>query len=298
MKKHICQAVSVLAAATFLSGCFIITKNAQEVTKKRPLTMIFFGNSFTLASGASEASEMNGIPGLVQQIAKAAGFPEPLVQKSAVGGKTLEWHLANKTQDITVPPQLTSLGTLHKPYKWDYVILQEYSTRPTTPNNSRPGSKMGCPTRFTEDAYLLYKLVEGTNPNAKVVLYETWARSPKHKGMYPKFFTDPNEFQTQLHSYYFQAADEINKRAGKEIAVVAPAGEAWQKLEFSRKLYCHDLYHGSNQGYLLNAMVIFSTIYRKKVSGIDLSKLCQKLNIPKEACRKLANTADSIFIEY
>ena len=93
--------------------------------------MIFFGNSFTLASGASEASEMNGIPGLVQQIAKAAGFPEPLVQKSAVGGKTLEWHLANKTQDITVPPQLTSLGTLHKPYKWDYVILQEYSTRPT-----------------------------------------------------------------------------------------------------------------------------------------------------------------------
>ncbi len=291
MFKHICQAVPILATVAIITGCTVTTQQETNLTQ-RPLKMIFFGNSFTLASGAKQAAKMNGIPGLVQQIAKAAGFPEPFVQKSAVGGKTLEWHLANKTQDITRPRLYKGMPA--GPHVWDYVILQEYSTRPTSPDNSRPGSKMGCPKRFSTDAYLLYREVRDIYPSVKVVLYETWARSPKYKGMYPRFFKDPDEFQNQLHKYYYLAAEELNERAGKNVATVAPAGDAWQKLGFARKLYCYDLYHGSNQGYLLNAMVIFSTIYKKKVSGIDLSELCKKLNISEEDCKELAKTADSV----
>lgn len=252
--------------------------------------IIFFGNSYTFGAGSKIVKDkMNGVPGLTQRIAKAAGYPAPNVQKSTQGGKTLEWHTANKIGTIDNPDQL---GSKFKDCKWDYVVLQDYSTRATSFRTKNKNS--GYPTKTLYFAHTLLEEVRKNNPDAKAVMYQTWARHPKKEGFYPTPYEDPIAFQADLRFYYGMTTDYLNHRLGEGTAKMAPCGSAWEKLNFKRELYSNDLHHGATPGYLLNAMVIYRTIYGGKVSNIDLSELFKTLKISEKDGKELAAVADSM----
>ena len=257
---------------------------------EKPLNLLFFGNSFTTGSGGREAVALNGVPGLLKEVAIAAGKKAPNVQKSVSGGKTLEWHVANNTKTIREPNQLAKL---EGEVIWDYVVMQEQSLRPTEPQGDE--YKFGRPDLLIQSAFDLYEKVKDHSPSVKVILYETWARHPTKPGFYPKPFKDPSDFQAQLRKNYTAAAENINKKSGSKVATMAPAGDAWEALGFPLELYAGDRYHAGNQGSLLNALVIYRVIYGGKVSCLNLSHLGTQLKIEEADLQKLKNAADSVW---
>lgn len=263
----------------------------EREKQNKALNIIFFGNSYTMAVGSSEAVDLNGIPGIVQSIAEAAAYQVPNVQRTATGGKTLEWHCENSLQNIDNPSQLKESDDI----VWDFVVLQDFSTRPLAVKELYEGdTDSGEPALTFKYGEEIVSNVREKSPNAQVVMYETWARHGSLENFYPAPFKNTSQFQNQLRSSYKMAADYIDMIQGEKISRVAPVGDAWSKLDFARDLYCDDRHHASAKGSLLNAMVIFRTIYGGKVSGLDLTELCATIKVSSEDCRIIKEIADSM----
>jgi hypothetical protein len=149
---------------------------------------------------------------------------------------------------------------------WDYVVLQEYSTKPT--DNVGPASV------FKADATFLYDRVKASSPLAQIILYETWARHEDHS-IYPDTFTNRIQMQTQLNTHYHDCADNYiptnSTAAVKTDVTVAPAGHAWHAnyLDLNLMLHGGDLYHAGSLGEYLNSLAIYSTIYQSPVTGLS-----------------------------
>ena len=231
----------------------------------KALRIFFIGNSFTLGGP---------VPTLVGSLAGGAGFPKPHIEYSAVGGYTLSKHraLAKSTSGVAKGG-------------WDYVVLQEYSTKPT--------DNMGNPAGFKQDATWFYDLTKKHSPKAWVVLYETWARHKDHS-YYPSKFKYPAEMQAQLRKHYNDAAKGyIPKNAKATIKThvkVAPAGDAWEKHLAQPSplgLHASDKYHASKLGAYLNAAVIFSTVYGCKAKGLP------SLTLTAADAARLQSSADA-----
>ena len=219
---------------------------ATTLKADTPLNILFIGNSFT-----------NGgpIPTVVQSIALDAGWASPNVTNAAVDGQSLSYHRTS----ATTLAHIDSGG-------WDYVVLQEYSTKPT--DNVGPASV------FKADATFLYDRVKASSPAAQIVLYETWARHEDHS-IYPGTFTNRIQMQTQLNTHYHDCADNYiptnSSAAVKTDVTVAPAGQAWHAnyLDLNLMLHGGDLYHAGSLGQYLNSLAIYSTIYQSSVTGLS-----------------------------
>src|SRR6201999_4349769 len=74
------------------------------------------------------------------------------------GGKDWAWHLAQPATDKALAS---------KPWTW--VVLQDYSTRPT---------HLGHVAEFIRDGEAFSEKIAQNSPHAAIVLYETWARPP------------------------------------------------------------------------------------------------------------------------
>ncbi len=211
----------------------------------RPLRLAFIGNSFT---------HQGPVPVLVRDIAAGVGWPEPEVDYNAPGGETLSGHR-------TLPDTLALVDA----GDWDFVVVQEYSTRPT--------DNIGDPAQFKTDAAWFYDRIKAASPQAQVVLYETWARHPDHS-FYPGSFTDPAQMQAQLRLHYNDAADNYipaNALFSPSTDVqVAPVGDAWElhlAAAGALRLHGSDDYHAGENGRYLNALVLYSTIYGVVADG-------------------------------
>ncbi len=214
-----------------------------------PASTFFVGNSFTFGGP---------VPRLVEDLAIYAGWPEPNVEYRAVPGRTLAWHRADDTDPEGAPRRIAE--------GWDVVVLQEQSTRPT--------DQLGDPDRFKEDATWFYDQVEAANPDARVILYETWARRFDH-AYYPDRFTDPAMMQAELRFHYYDAAERyiptFSSAARSTDVQVAPCGDAWE-LQLAGgeppRLHASDGWHASAAGAYLNALVIYGTIYGSLTDGL------------------------------
>ena len=214
-------------------------------TGDRPLRLLFVGNSFTHGGP---------VPHLVRSVAADAGWPEPAVEYAAPGGYTLERH-----RDRAATLRKVDRGD------WDVVVLQEYSTRPT--------DNAGDPDRFKRDATWFAERIREHSPDARIVLFETWARHPDH-GIYDGTFDSPTQMQAQLRTHYNDAADNYVPEQTDDIAEddiqVAPVGDAWEnhlKEMDAARLHASDDYHAGKAGQYLNALVIYSIIYRRSVEA-------------------------------
>lgn len=210
-----------------------------------PGSMFFVGNSFTFEGP---------VPELVRQLAFTAGFPDPVVEYRAVGGQSLRFH----REDTSAESAGMRVGS-----GWDVVVLQDFSTRPT-----HAGDAEG----FKEDANWFHDRALEANEDCRVVLYETWARHPDH-GVYPRTYANFADMQAQLRFHYFDAAETFipaNSLFTPNV-VVAPVGDAWElelTMHGDTRLHGGDDYHAGPAGQYLNALVLYSTIYHRRATGL------------------------------
>ncbi|MBW2630717.1 MAG: SGNH/GDSL hydrolase family protein [Deltaproteobacteria bacterium] len=175
--------------------------------------VLFIGNSYTY---------FNNMPFILESLSSAAGKAME-AQIVTRGGKTLQWHWHN-------PQTLDTLDQEH----WDFVVLQEQSTRPV----DEPEQMRRTVARF---ASRIRK--SGGTP----LLYLTWARQ-----RIP-------EMQEALTKTYLSIAQEFD-------TWIAPVGPAWAKaLADSPELTLHmeDESHPNILGSYLAACVFYAVLFRE-----------------------------------
>jgi hypothetical protein len=184
------------------------------------LRVLFVGNSYTY---------VNRLPEMIRQMSLAAKERRPLEYRLiAPGGYTLEqhWHGGAVAQAIAEGG-------------WDYVVLQEQSTRP-----------ISNPANMHRFARLFDHEVRKTG--AKLVLYVTWARK-----------NAPDQ-QKPLTAAYSAIAQELG-------ALSCPVGPAWANVLKRRpdlELYQSDGSHPSPAGSYLGACVFYNVLYGKSPAGL------------------------------
>jgi hypothetical protein len=183
------------------------------------LKVLFVGNSFTFA---------NDMPRQLADLVAPDGTCGPIeFTQITPPGETLQGHW-------NTPSTITTLRNR----TWDYVVLQEQSTR-----------SFENPELFFQYARLWGQVIRdiGTEP----LFFVTWARR------------DQPEKQAAITAAYTAAAGEMQAR-------LAPVGPAWQvALRAMPSLLLHeaDGSHPTPSGSYLTACVLFATLLSKSPEG-------------------------------
>ncbi len=200
---------------------FIVTTvRAQPLPTE--LKILFIGNSYTYG---------NDLPELLAQLLTGKGM-KVQYESVTVGGATLEKHwLDGKAKEA-----------IHK-QQWDYVVLQEQSTRPFSNRDA-----------FFQYAKLFSEEIKASK--ARPLFYMTWAAK-----------ASPDE-QPKLAEPYRAIAKETG-------SLVAPVGEAWkQAVLVGMDLYVADGRHPNLLGSYLAGCVMYQTLTGK--SALELPRQLHK----------------------
>lgn len=258
----------------FLALCLAFL--VPGVCRGQAKNLLFYGNSFTIASGFGSSVSVDT---MVKAIAVAAGQPQPYTRSAAVANQSLEWHRLNNTATIT--------NGIAAGQKWDAVVLQDFSTYPTHIGN----------LALHRSSYLgLFQLVRNHSPNVKAIGFETWARGPGHSfytGGSPSFPGGPSEMQQELRSGYALSTADVNALYGAGTSTVSPVGDGWENAGFPVNFYASDIYHAANRGTLLTSLMLYSTIYQDPtVSDINLGSILTALGISSADGAMIAGVVD------
>ena len=218
--------------------------------------ILFVGNSFTHGDiapvktyNAAAITDANGtgyggVPGIFKKLATEGGFAGVNVTIEAVSSQTLAYHHANKAAIIGQP--------------WDWVVLQEYSTRPLS---TLAGADL---VAFRQAVQNLDLLVRQQNASARVLLYETWARPDQVPANYASLQAMQNELQDayssattnfRLHSWV-PVGDAFMQALDENIAYDPDAGPTAGEVN----LWAADNYHASAYGSYLSALLFYTRI--------------------------------------
>ena len=219
---------------------------ALQVNAAGGYNILAYGNSYSIQNG--------GVPLLAGAIAEEAGQPIPNVVQKLVGGQNLFFHLTDPSQAAAITTALP-LGE-----KWDFVIMQGHSLEATT--------SYGDPASFRANALAILTNVRAHSPDAKAVMYQTWARGPGFNG-YPGTYANPYEMHTQIHANYQFAVDDMNAAFGPGTAFRAAAGDAVALYAFDSSLYTPDQSHPNPPTSLMAAMAFYQAFYRGRVCDIS-----------------------------
>jgi hypothetical protein len=258
----------------------LVMLSVSVATAETAKNLLFYGNSFTIATGFGSS---RSVPDVVKAIANAAGRPAPNVVNPSVAGWTLQQHLTSNTGTIN--------SGIAAGQNWDAVILQDYSTQPT---------HIGSVAEHRSSYLAMYQLVKARSPSAVAIGYETWARGPGHEyySGNPPTFANPAAMQSELRAGYALSTADVNALYGPGTSTVAPAGDAWERANFPLNFYASDIYHASNRGTLLNAMVLYGTIYNDPtIRDINMPSLLLTLGISTTDAQTLAGFAESVLPE-
>jgi hypothetical protein len=241
------------------------------------LNILFYGSSYTTPGDSGASVHPYTVPYLVKGIAKASGRTAPNVENASTYGGSLEGHIQNDTGFISNPIDFTESPG----FKWNYVVLQESTLIPTNVTASIDESRTGDPEAFKANANTLYGLVKNHSPNAKAVLYETWAESPHSTTRLATFYPAPvgyvakaNQMSAELHQYYGEARTLLGSSAS-----IAHVNDAFKASGYEDTLYrlgfdgTGDWRHPSPKGTLLAAMILYDTIYQTDASLISYSQM-------------------------
>lgn len=225
--------------------------------------VIFYGNSFTIATGFGST---RSVPNIFSDVAIAAGYPAPFISNPSIAGWSLQQHLTSNTAPI-----VSSIGLGQT---WDHVVLQDFSTQPT---------RLGSTAVHRSSFVGLLQAVRNHSPNVKGVGYETWARGPGNSfytGGSPTYPGGPAEMQAEVRNGYLLSNADAIAAFGAGATEVSPVGDAWENAGFPLSLYASDIYHAQNRGSLLAALTLYSTIYDDPtVSDINLTSVLSTLGI-------------------
>ncbi|HLF08578.1 MAG TPA: SGNH/GDSL hydrolase family protein [Dehalococcoidia bacterium] len=187
-----------------------------------PLRVLFVGNSYTY---------YHDMPGLVGQLAAAAGEPRPLETELVVAsGASLQrhWERGQAAARIREAP-------------WDYVVLQEQSTLP-----------IFNPAQMHEAVRLFDGAVKESG--ARTLLYLTWARRNL-----------PRQ-QSAISRAYIAIVEEL----GATVVPVGVAWQRALGERSDLVLHMKDQSHPNPLGAYLAACVFYATLYETSPVGLEV----------------------------
>ncbi len=168
----------------------------EDVAIYNKKKVLFIGNSFTFRNGTN-LNENGGVPRIFTEIARDLN---QYVETWAVTGSALSLAAhADKTSETG--KQIDKLLTTYT--DWDYIVLQEQSVKPLADYEG-----------FNAGVNALAASIKATNPNAKIVLSETWG--------YPKVADTYNGVQNMERSLR-RAYGRVAANIGAEVLKVGSA---------------------------------------------------------------------------
>ena len=240
--------------------------------------ILFIGNSFTFGASAPVVRLNGGVPKLFQAIARSKG-KRVLTFSVTAGGKDWSYHLA---QPVT--------GRMLDARVWTWVVLQDYSARPTHDGNVR---------QFLQDGETFSDKIAQKSPHAGILLYETWARPAGsfYNGQPDHDFSGPAQMMAELHQSYGRLRDDLAAKNPDREVRVALVGTAFARVAAlypNLNLYASDQHHADSDGYYLAALVIYEAVYHDSVKGAPTQFFHGLLTIPADDAAKLQSVADDV----
>jgi hypothetical protein len=194
----------------------------------RPLRVLFIGNSYT---------RFNDLPGMVREISHSVPNGPPLrTTREARGGVDLRVHWRSNSLR-----QRIGRGD------YDAVVIQGHSL-----------ATIDRPWRFADYTRRFSERIRAAN--ARLVLFQTWARHPRSSFYRSSPMRDRHEMFERIDAVYAELARELG-------ATVAPVGRAWElaSTEIPREpLHRPDGTHPAPAGTYLSACVLYGTL-----TGLD-----------------------------
>lgn len=244
--------------------------------------VLFIGNSYTIGSRTDPIAEAGGVPKYVEEIAASKG--KSLTTKTiATRSKDLAYHLEQPSTADTI-----------KAEKWDWMVLQELSTKPT---------RIGNPDGFFNDAMQFYSLARAAAPDAKILLYQTWPRPPSSTYISAdgkstrKKFQSSEEMLAEVVGNYAEAATRLEAKEPGQQVTIARVGEAFARCQARYPQltpYGEDSHHGSPLGYYLAALVIYGSLFDD--SPVGATHNLPGLEIDAETARGIQEIAADVAV--
>lgn len=233
--------------------CFIILLSLLlPLSAVEKLRVLMIGNSYTAQTRSEVKGFLDADPGI--EVELVAHCP---------GGRKLVQHLAS--------PKVDTL--LRDDAGWDVVVLQEQSQLPAYAMRSG-GAVL---EEFTKGGEGMVRKVMELQPEARIMLFETWARhrDPDKLGTLKAFGGKPEEMQEALTKGYAMLRRNPGKWDFSKSVEIAPVGSAWlawyQHMGYEDtvfKLHSQDHSHPGNLGAFLTGAVFYRAITGRESVGV------------------------------
>lgn len=210
--------------------------------------ILFIGNSFTF---------YNDMPSLFAQIASAA--EENVIVESVTCGS----HNLSQFADPADEYGAQVYAKLNARSDYDYVVLQEQSTRPLLSYDM-----------FLDGARTLGKSIYATQDSCKIYMYATWG------------FPEYNDKIVETSALLKTAYDNVAKQIDAKVCNVGTAFGAVYESNKEINLYNADNRHPSKEGSYLSACVHAATIL-----GVDTRSLTYNAGLDEATATVLKNAA-------
>jgi hypothetical protein len=240
--------------------------------------ILFIGNSFTYGASVPDLPKDGGVPALFQAIARAKGQNVTVTAVTA-GGQDWTYHLAQPRTASALQSKV-----------WTWVVLQDFSTRPT---------RIGNIPQFMQDGATFSDRIAQNSPNAGILLYETWARPPGSFYQHPpgNGLSGSAQMMSDLHDAYGNLQRALAAQDHGRPVRVALVGTAFAMCgtEYPAiPLDATDHHHSTLEGYYLAALVMDETLYHQSVVGAPTTFFNGTLTIPATEAKELQAVADQV----
>jgi len=243
----------------------LVVIGATSVQAQQPPSILFIGNSFTFGSGsaarywrANTVTDLNhegigGVPAIFKSFADQMGIPYDVYLETR-GGSGYEFHLAEKRAELSSRP-------------WNIVVMHGQSLLDLdTPRDT---------TKFMATSQEMIGFLRGVSPQVQIYMTATWSRADE---IYPEdgaWHGTPVDVMARD----VRAAYDVVASRNRGLKPVSPVGEAWNRafatgiadpnpydgIDAGKvNLWTYDSYHASEEGYYLEALVVFGN-----VTGVD-----------------------------
>lgn len=207
---------------------------------QQSVNVLFIGNSYT---------EVNDLPGMVQQIAASMG-DQLTYQSNTPGGCTFSQHCTNRSMEL-----ICSGG-------WDVVVLQEQSQYPSFPQSQVEAEVFPYAARLVDSVY-------AHNPCCEPMFYMTWGRK-NGDAVNAQYFSVLGTYEgmdSMLCERYTYMAQQND-------ASLCPVGRVWRYLRENHRdieLYQPDESHPSVAGTYAAACAFYVMFFHRDPAAITYS---------------------------
>ncbi len=219
---------------------FILLSLVTISTTAKNFNVLYIGNSYTAT---------NNLPGIIYSMALTT-LDTITYSSRTPGGYTLKKHSAD-----------AATISLIQAGNWDYVVLQEQSQLPATPDSYF----------YTEGypyAEYLDSLVHVYSPCAETIFYQTWGREngdPSNCAQFAPFCTYEG-MDSMLQLRYRTMAQDFG-------TLIAPVGDVWHRVRDlyypSVQPYSSDGSHPSDVGSYIAAVTLYTMITERNPSTVN-----------------------------